>query len=129
MKFEFKHSIENRFLLLTGLETIILGMYFVTRSFVFMRPDFLNTLASHVDDPPFATFLIVIGAFCTFTALFDIQPMIRWCYGIAEFIWTVYALAFLLQDIEFNGHIGIATWLMFFIAIRTLFESWAGDDE
>lgn len=121
----------NRFLLITAVETIFLGTYFIINSFRFARPDFFNTLASHIDDPPFAAADIVIGTVILMAALFNIRILIRWCYVGATAVWTIYGFAFLLQNIEMFGHplAHLDCWLMFAVAARVILEAWAGDSQ
>ncbi|ORJ53917.1 hypothetical protein LBR_08280 [Levilactobacillus brevis] len=120
---------KNRFLLVTALETILLGAYFIANSFRFGAPDLFNTVASHIDDPPFAAADIVVGTVVLVAALYDIRPLIKWCYVAATCVWTLYAMAFLLQNIEMMGHpfAHLDCWLMFAVAGRTILEAWAGD--
>lgn len=124
-----KNVQRNRFLLITAIETIFLGTYFIINSFRFARPDFFNSVASHIDDPPFAAGVIVIGTVILMAALFDIRPLIRWCYVGATAVWTIYGLAFLLQNLEMFGHpmAHLDCWLMFAVATRVILEAWAGD--
>ncbi|WDQ20857.1 hypothetical protein PTW40_14220 [Lactiplantibacillus plantarum] len=121
---------KNYSILMTGVEIVMIGAFFVANTFRFKRPDLLNSLASHIDDPPFATINIIIGTVIVMVAIFDIRPLIKWCYAVAAFIWTIYGLAFMLQNIEVMGHpFGrLDCWLMFAIAGRVILESWAGDD-
>ncbi|PWG00945.1 hypothetical protein [Levilactobacillus bambusae] len=118
----------NRFLLVTRFETILLGAYFITNAFQFARPDLLNTLASHIDDPPFAVGLIIIGTFMALVALFDLAPLTKWCYGIGECVWFIYTLSFWLQDYEIHGHVNLLTYLMLVVTIRIALEAWAGGE-
>lgn len=121
---------KNYSLLVTGVEIIMLGAFFVANSFRFARPDILSSVASHIDDPPFATIDIIIGTVIVMSAWFNIRPLIKWCYASAAFIWMLYGCAFMLQNIDMMGHpFGrIDCWLMFAIAGRVILESWAGDN-
>ena len=121
----------NRSLLMSGLETVMIGVYFVVNSFRFTRPDFFNSLASHIDDPPFATVLIILGTITVIVAIYNIRPLISWCFVVLTFVWIVYALVFLLQNIELWGHpfARLDCWLMFAVAGRLIFDAWAGDTE
>ncbi|WP_223877136.1 hypothetical protein [Lactiplantibacillus pingfangensis] len=119
---------KNYSLLITGVEIIMLGAFFVANSLRFDRPDLLNSLASHIDDPPFASIDIIVGTIIVMVAYFDIHHLIKWCYAGAAFIWTIYGFAFMLQNVEVMGHAfrRLDCWLMFGIAIRVILESWAG---
>lgn len=116
---------------MTAIETILLGAYFIVNSFRFARPDFLNTVASHLDDPPFAVADIVVGTAILVAAIYDIRPLVRWGYVGATCVWTVYGMAFLLQNIEVMGHpfAHLDCWLMFAVAARVCLEAWAGDTQ
>lgn len=122
---------KNRFLLVTALETILLGAYFIVNSFRFGAPDIFNTVASHIDDPPFAAADIIVGTAVLVAALYDIRPLVRWGYVATTCVWMVYGMAFLLQNIEVMGHpFGhLDCWLMFAVAARIILESWAGDTQ
>jgi len=121
----------NRSLLMSGIETIMLGAYFVANSFRFARPDFFNTVASHIDDPPFATIAIILGTATVIVSFYNIRPLLSWCYITLTFVWMVYASAFLLQNIELWGHpfARLDCWLMYAVAARLIYEAWAGDTE
>jgi len=120
---------KNRFLLITAIEMILLGAYFIVNSFRFGAPDIFNTVASRIDDPPFAAAVIIIGTAILVASLYDIRPFIRRGYVAATCVWTVYGMAFLLQNIELLGHpfAHLDCWLMFAVAARIILEAWAGD--
>lgn len=120
---------KNRFLLITAIEMILLGAYFIVNSFRFGAPDIFNTVASRIDDPPFAAAVIIIGTAILVASLYDIRPLIRWGHVAATCVWTVYGMAFLLQNIELLGHpfAHLDCWLMFAVAARIILEAWAGD--
>lgn len=127
-----KHNLfKNWSIIVTGAEIIMLGAFFIANNFRFARPDIFSSLASHIDDPPFATIDIVVGTVIVVAAIYDIRPLLRWSYPVAAFIWMAYGLAFMLQNIEMMGHpFGrLDCWLMFAIAARVIIESWAGDEK
>ena len=119
----------NRSLLTSGLETIMIGVYFIANSFRFNRPDFFNSMASHIDDPPFAAIAIILGTIATLSAIYDIKSLVNRCYVILTFVWIVYAVAFMIQNIELFGHpfARLDCWLMFAVAGRIILDAWAGD--
>lgn len=125
------NMLKNWSIIVTGTEIIMIGAFFIANSFRFARPDLFNTVASHIDDPPFATVDIIIGTVIIVAAVYDIRPLLRWSYPVAAFIWVAYGLAFMLQNIELIGHpfARLDCWLMFAIAARVIIESWAGDSQ
>ncbi|WPC20851.1 hypothetical protein N6G96_05950 [Pediococcus inopinatus] len=126
----YKYIKRNRFLFWRGVESLSLGSFFLSNAFVFARPDFINSIASHLDDPPFATLLILVGSFTVFVAMFNERQFFSICLALNEGIWVIYFIAFAIQDFEARGHMftSIGTVLSFMVAIQIMAEAfWGGD--
>ena len=125
-----KYIKQNRFLLWRGIESLLLGYFFTFNPFIFVRPDFLNSIDTRLDDPPFATLLILFGSLTIFVAAFNEQEFFSICLAMNEGIWVIYFIAFAIQDFETRGHVftSIGTVLSFMVAIQIMAEAfWGGD--
>ena len=125
-----KYIKQNRFLLWRGIESLLLGYFFMSNPFIFVRPDFINSIAAHLDDPPFATLLILVGSLTIFVAVFNEREFFSICLATNEGIWVIYFIAFAIQDFETHGHVfaSIGTILSFMVGIQIMAEAfWGGD--
>lgn len=125
-----KYIKQNRFLFWRGIESLLLGYFFTFNPFIFVRPDFLNSIDTRLDDPPFATLLILFGSLTIFVAAFNEREFFSICLAMNEGIWVIYFIAFAIQDFETRGHVftSIGTVLSFMVAIQIMAEAfWGGD--
>lgn len=115
----------NRFIFLTGLETIILGIYLIVVSNLIVVPPFF----SHAQDPIVAVLLVVIGNFSVIVALFNVNAYHarRWALDAMLMIWTLYFIVFIVNDIDEPGPIGLGTIFTGFVIIRLFLELSWGD--
>lgn len=124
-----KNITKNRSWLLTGLETVLLGVFFL---FV---PDILDSgdyraIFNLFDTTLPAIFLIVVGTFTIVNAAFEVEPnWHRVNVFILEFIWSFYTATFVIHDFQLKGRvfISLTSILFFVVALRIFFESWLGD--
>lgn len=124
-----KNITKNRSWLLTGLETVLLGVFFL---FV---PDILDSgdyraIFNLFDTTLPAIFLIVVGTFTIVNAAFEVEPnWHRVNVFILEFIWSFYTATFVIHDFQLKGRVFISliSILFFVVALRIFFESWLGD--
>lgn len=125
-----KNIERNRFWLLTGIETVILGIFFLYQpGFIADASPFHNAV-NILDDTFPATVLVIVGTFTVIASCFTLVPnWHRFNVTVLQFVWTLYAVAFLIRDINDPRPpmIGIPTILMWAIVVRIFAESRWGD--
>lgn len=115
--------------LLTGLETIFLGVFFlfIPNS---LSTKYFSNLFIWLDDTLPAIFLIIVGTFTVVNSVFEVEPnWHRMNVFILEFIWSFYTATFVIHDFQLKGRvfISLTSILFFVVALRIFFESWLGD--
>lgn len=120
---------KNRVWFITGLETLLLGVFFL------FAPDFLDTghfkdIFNVLDDTIPSIFLIVVGTFTVVNSAFEVEP--DWHRGnvfLLEFLWAFYTATFIFHDIEGGGRpmLTLTSLLLLMESIRIFLESWLGD--
>lgn len=124
-----KHIRENRFWIITGLETFVLGLLFALENNFIDAPPHMPTFVRVVDDPPFAIVLMIIGFYVfvvSSTQRLDIAT-----YTVINFIltsfWTFYFIIFMIHDITGPFLVPRYTTVMTgFIVFRIMGESFLG---
>ena len=121
------HNIKNNyFIIISGLETLLLGSYllYVANLFTDKLPlyDHFHHIIQHAQDPWLAIILVVIGTFAIMIALFDLNKFRVRLIAITSMtmIWSVYFVVFLVHDVYSPEHIGFGTILVGFVVIRLI---------
>lgn len=120
----------NRFWLLTGLETIALGVFFM------LAPNYIHdggpfhSAVMWLDDPIPVLILLSVGFFTVILSCFDMNP--NWHRGniiALQAIWSIYAAAFLIRDLNDPRPpmVGLATILFWAIVLRIYVEGLVGE--
>ncbi|WP_317695429.1 hypothetical protein [Xylocopilactobacillus apis] len=125
-----KHNIiHNRFWFFTGLETLVLGAFFL------FAPDILDSgelrqFFDVLDTTLPAIFLIVVGTFTVVNSAFEVEPdWHRANVFLLEFIWAFYTAIFVAHDIQGGDRpiISLTSILFCAVSLQIFFESWWGD--
>lgn len=125
-KYLLGNAAQHRFWLLTGLETISLGLFFYSTPGYIRDGSPFHSAVNFLDDPLPVLVLLTVGFFTVVTSCFDMRPDLHRLNVVAlQFIWTVYAAAFLIHDLNdpMGAHIGIVTILFWAIVVRIFVES------
>lgn len=120
---------KNHFISETGVETFILGAYFVYVRDYFVGFHRFAPVFEHFADPYIAIGLVVIGSLSVFVGLWDVHwfNAKRVALTAMQVIWTVYFVVFLLHDLNMTGPIDIGTILSGAVMIRIFVEAlWGG---
>ncbi|GAB6091800.1 hypothetical protein [Furfurilactobacillus curtus] len=121
--------VKNHFVVETGLETFILGFYFVYVRNYFVDKDQFEPFVHHFADPYVAVALICVGLLALFVGLWDVH----WFKAKAlvltamQIVWTIYFVLFLWHDYNSPGPVGIGTILAGAVVMRILVEARWGD--
>ncbi|MQS52181.1 hypothetical protein [Companilactobacillus mishanensis] len=96
-----KHIRVNRFWVISGLETFILGLLFALENNFIDQPPHMPKFVSLVDNPPFAIMLMIVGFYVCMTACthYFSQSTRSVVTFILLFIWTFYFIIFLIHDV------------------------------
>lgn len=116
---------QNHFVVISGLETILLGSYLIYVSNLIRRPPIFH----HAQDPYLAILLVIIGTFATVIGIFNLNWFHAQRIALVTMlmVWTAYFTVFLVNDINSPGPIGIGTLLIGFVLIRVFAELLWGD--
>lgn len=124
----------NRFMIISGLETLVLGAYliYVQNVFIPKRPHHpmgMDHLVIHAQDPWIAILLISIGTLAVITGLWNTNRFKAKRLSLVTMvaIWATYFVAFIYHDLSRPGPIGLGTLLIAFILIRLFAEALWGD--
>ena len=124
------NAIKNRFWLITSLETLILGLSFISvNDLIEDIPAFQNWLGI-ADDPRVGAFLVAAGTFGLVVSLWDIHRFWsrRVMTGLFGGIWLAYTVTFAIHDIF--GPATFPNWTTILagaVFIRILAEAGWGD--
>jgi len=96
------------------------------------RPPTTPPFITHVDDPPFAIALIIVGLYVMFSCLGYLDKSAKdIIIFILLFIWTFYLIIFMIHD--FTSPVFMpkfTTIFILFIVVRILFEAfWSDPDD
>lgn len=117
----------NIFLTLTGIETIIVGLYLAFERHVFQDDpnDKFVHVSQHMGDIDWAVILITIGIVATAIGMTKLS---RWhaqsiMMIVLSGLWCAYFVVFLIQDIHFPMIIQLKTIMAGFVFIQILVEA------
>lgn len=124
------HSfVKNHFVIETGLETFVLGFYFIYVRDFFVERDRFGPVIHHFADPYIAVALIVVGLFAMFVGVWDVHRFNAGPIALTamQAVWTMYFVLFLWHDCNTPGPVGIGTVLAGAVMIRIFVEArWGG---
>ncbi|GAX07247.1 hypothetical protein IWT25_02601 [Secundilactobacillus pentosiphilus] len=129
------HNIKkNHFIIISGLETLVLGAYLIYVQHVFTPPRPLPTvemvrIVEHAQDPWIALTLVVVGVLSIITGAWDMNHFYAKRVSLVAMVavWVTYLVAFTVHDLSNSHVIGIGTILIAFILIRLFAEALWGD--
>ncbi|GAX07044.1 hypothetical protein IWT25_02392 [Secundilactobacillus pentosiphilus] len=124
----------NHFLVISGLETLMLGAYIIYVQHIFnpshyYRKAEMAHIVMHAQDPGMAIMLVCVGMLAIITGCWDINRFKakRISLVMMSSIWSIYFVAFFYHDLSRPGPIGFGTFLVGFILIRLFAEALWGD--
>lgn len=91
---------KNRHMIISSIELIVMGMYFIARPFRFQPLFWLDTALKYIGTPEISIFTIMIGVFCLIVVSSNLEHMFPTIYGVELFIFLVYMCAFIASDID-----------------------------
>lgn len=129
------HNIkQNHFMIISGLETLVLGAYLIYVQHVFILPRPYNIgevshIVAHAQDPWIDILLVCIGTIAIATGMWNINHYKAKRVSLVAMItiWTTYLVAFIYHDLSGLGSIGLGTLLIAFVLIRLFGEALWGD--
>ena len=112
----------NRFWLTKGLETYMLGVYFVFRQDLFEPP--YHSILNYLDKLPSIIVLLITGTVAILYALTNSgnQKYRALMSGLITFVWMFFFVTFTIRDFTIQTFISIQTIYAFFVLISTLVE-------
>lgn len=112
----------NRFWLTKGLETYMLGVYFVFRQDLFEPP--YHSVLNYLDKWPSIIVLLITGTVAVLYALSDSdsQKYRALMSGLITFVWMFFLVSFIIRDFTIQTFISIQTIYAFFVLASTLVE-------
>lgn len=121
---------KNRFIVIKGLETLILGAYLIYVANFFDVDQPFGSIVHHFQDPWLGMLLIVVGSISTFAGILNLRRynVIKWCLTSMVFVWALYLFVFIAQDVNEPGPISLNTIFVFFVLIQLfLDQAWGGE--
>ena len=120
----------NRFWLITGIETLLLGVFFLYAPGFIADISPFHSAVNVLDDTFPAILLLLLGGFTVVSSCFQMKPdWHRVNVFVLQFAWTLYAAGFLVRDLS-QPHpplIGLSTIVFWGIVVRIYLESRWGD--
>lgn len=123
----------NHFMIISGLETLVLGAYLIYTQNIFMphkpHPHEMDHIMQHAQDPWVAIVLVCIGMLAIMAGLWNVSRFSARRISLVAMVatWSMYFVAFIYHDLSHPGPIGLGTLLIAFILIRLLAEAlWGG---
>lgn len=121
---------QHSFLATLGSETAVIGFYMAIQTAFKDDPhQVLVHAAYQLGGSYWALVMIVTGIFAMIIGLLD-WPKPRWlnagALSLLSGVWLVYAMAFVIQDIDF-GHLGMITIFAVYVFILIIVQSLGGD--
>ena len=112
----------NRFWLTKGLETYMLGVYFVFRQDLFEPP--YHSVLNYLDKWPSIIVLLITGTVAVLYALTNSgsQKYRALMSGLITFVWMFFFVSFIIRDSTIQTYISIQTIYAFFVLASTLVE-------
>lgn len=127
----WKNVKRNHFMLVTGLETLLLGAYLIYVANVFKEPapDHFRHVIQHAQDPYIAILLVVVGTLAITVAVLDVHQFKakRVALVTMVMVWASYFILFMWHDCHTPGPLKFGTILIGFVLVRLFVELGWGD--
>ncbi|WP_334427253.1 MULTISPECIES: hypothetical protein [unclassified Levilactobacillus] len=127
----WKNVRHNHFMLVTGLETLLLGAYLIYVANVFKEPisDHFHHIIQHAQDPYVSILLIIVGTLAVIVAVLDVHQFRarRVALVAMVMVWSVYFILFMWHDFHTPGPMKFGTILIGFVLVRLFAELAWGD--
>lgn len=119
-----RNLINDRFLAVTSIEMIVLGLFLSSVRDVFSEPNNIRTFLTHAQDPIVFCILISVGTFGIVVCMYDIKTYRahRWALTLQVAAWSAYLAVFTWHDIRTGNPIGLTSYFILFIIFRVLGE-------
>ncbi|WP_268914134.1 hypothetical protein [Lentilactobacillus sp. SPB1-3] len=131
-----RHNFQaNRFMAITGIETLLLGVYLMYVSNVFANHRYPHMhhnqpaiILQHAQDPYLAIILVIIGTYAILVAMYDMQQKFAKRIALTSMlsIWSAYLAAFIYRDLLMGSPISLDSLLIACIVVRIFLELWIG---
>lgn len=130
------HNIKkNHFIIISGLETLVLGAYLIYVQHVFTpvkvplpTPE-VERIMEHAQDPWITISMVAVGVLAVITGLWDMNKFKAKRVSLVAMsaIWVSYFVAFIYHDLCYGRAVSLGTILVAFILIRLLADAKWGD--
>lgn len=118
-------------MMITGVETLLLGMYLIYVSNVFQEPptDHFRHIVQHAQDPYLSVMLVTVGTIALVVAVLDTNKFRakRIALVAMVMVWAAYFMLFLWHDFNTPGPLKFGTLLIGFVLLRLFLELAWGD--
>lgn len=94
---------KNRHMIISSIELIVMGMYFIARPFRFQPLFWIDTALKYLGTPLASILTIIIGIVCLIIVAANLEHMFPTVYGVELFVFLIYACAFVASDIDTGG--------------------------
>ena len=94
---------KNRHMIISSIELIVMGMYFMVRPFRFQPLFWLDTALKYLGTPLASIMVVIIGMACLIVFASNLEHIFPTVYGVELFIFMIYLCAFIASDFDSNG--------------------------